>query len=339
MPVEHRGATWKRPRAASTRSAPRHVLVKGGHLKDSATDILWDGTQLHALPRRRGSSRRTRTAPAARSRPRSPPASRTAGRSRDAMREAQGLRHRGHPRGLPGRPRRRRPAPLRRAAGRAMARSVDDKMPFMEHLGELRVRIVRSLVALLVGLAIAFPFSQTHRRLARAARSRRLGYTLVFTAPAEAFWVQMKVALFAGLFIARAGDPVAGVGASSRPGCTTHEKKYAAPVRHHRLAAVHRRRRLLAARRDAVRDHASCCRYARPGLQPMITIENHIDFLLKFTLAFGAVFELPLAITLAVAHGRGHAEDARAEPQVRDPRRLRRRRRSSRRRRTCSTRR
>ena len=38
-------------------------------------------------------------------------------------------------------------------------RSVDDKMPFMEHLGELRIRIVRSLIALLVGLVIAFPFA------------------------------------------------------------------------------------------------------------------------------------------------------------------------------------
>jgi sec-independent protein translocase protein TatC len=38
--------------------------------------------------------------------------------------------------------------------------------------------------------------------------------------------------------------------------------------------------------------------YARPGLQPMITVQNHIDFMLKFTLAFGAVFELPLAITI-----------------------------------------
>ena len=40
-----------------------------------------------------------------------------------------------------------------------MARSVDDKMPFMEHLGELRVRIVRSLLALLVGLGVTLPFS------------------------------------------------------------------------------------------------------------------------------------------------------------------------------------
>ena len=34
----------------------------------------------------------------------------------------------------------------------------------------------------------------------------------------------------------------------------------------------------------------------------MITIENHIDFLLKFTLAFGAVFEMPLVITLLSTH-------------------------------------
>ncbi len=29
---------------------PRHVLVKGGHLKDSATDLLWDGRTLTRFP-------------------------------------------------------------------------------------------------------------------------------------------------------------------------------------------------------------------------------------------------------------------------------------------------
>ena len=43
--------------------------------------------------------------------------------------------------------------------------------------------------------------------------------------------------------------------------------------------------------------------YARDTLTPMITLENHIDFLLKFTLAFGAVFELPLVITLLARMG------------------------------------
>src|SRR2546425_1191201 len=29
---------------------PRHVLVKGGHLKDAATDVLWDGRTLTRFP-------------------------------------------------------------------------------------------------------------------------------------------------------------------------------------------------------------------------------------------------------------------------------------------------
>jgi sec-independent protein translocase protein TatC len=43
--------------------------------------------------------------------------------------------------------------------------------------------------------------------------------------------------------------------------------------------------------------------FARPGLQPMISIGSYIDFLLKFTVAFGLVFELPLALTLAARMG------------------------------------
>jgi len=35
----------------------------------------------------------------------------------------------------------------------------------------------------------------------------------------------------------------------------------------------------------------------------MISVGSYIDFLLKFTLAFGLVFELPLAITLAARMG------------------------------------
>ena len=153
----------------------------------------------------------------------------------------------------------------------------------------------------------------------------KLGYELVFTAPAEAFWVQMKVGLIAGIFIARARHPVAGVGLRrARPAHAREEVR--AAVRDHRLAAVLDRRRLLALRGDALRDLSSCSSYSRPGLKPMITIENHIDFLLKFTLAFGAVFELPLLITLASRMGLVTAQDAGQEPQVRHPGRLHHRR-------------
>ena len=176
-----------------------------------------------------------------------------------------------------------------------MARTVDDKMPFLEHLGELRVRIVRALYGLLAGTAIALPFSQTLVDwLARPVT--RLGYELVFTAPAEAFWVQMKVGLICGLFLAA---PVIlwQVWAFIAPGLHEHEKKYAAPF------VIIGSLMFLAGGAFSlfvVTPYALnfLLGYARPGLKPMITIQNHVDFLLKFTVAFGAVFELPLALTL-----------------------------------------
>jgi sec-independent protein translocase protein TatC len=181
-----------------------------------------------------------------------------------------------------------------------MARSVDDKMPFMEHLGELRVRIVRSLFGVLAGAAIALPFSQ---RIVDwlALPVTRLGYELVFTAPAEAFWVQMKVGLFVGLFLAA---PVIlwQVWAFIAPGLHPQEKKYAAP-----FVIIGSVMFILggAFALFVVTPYALTflLGYARTGLKPMITIQNHVDFLLKFTLAFGLVFELPLALTLLARMG------------------------------------
>jgi sec-independent protein translocase protein TatC len=181
-----------------------------------------------------------------------------------------------------------------------MARSVDDRMPFMEHLGELRVRIVRSLYGVLAGAAIALPFSQyIVDWLARPVT--RLGYDLVFTAPAEAFWVQMKVGLFAGLFLAA---PVIlwQVWSFIAPGLHEQEKKYAAPfvIIGSLMFVAGGSFALFVVTPYAL---SFLLGYARTGLRPMITIQNHIDFLLKFTLAFGLVFELPLALTLLARMG------------------------------------
>ena len=181
-----------------------------------------------------------------------------------------------------------------------MARSVDDRMPFMEHLGELRVRIMRAMYGLLAGTVIALPFSE--RIVDWLARPiTRLGYELVFTAPAEAFWVQMKVGLIAGVFIA-APIILWQVWAFIAPGLHGHEKKYAVPFV--LIGSV----MFLAGGAFSlfvVTPYALTflLGYARPGLKPMITIQNHVDFLLKFTLAFGAVFELPLALTLLARMG------------------------------------
>jgi sec-independent protein translocase protein TatC len=173
-------------------------------------------------------------------------------------------------------------------------------MPFMEHLGELRVRIMRSLVALLIGLCLAFPFSaRVVDWLARPIQQS--GNTLVFLAVTEAFWVQMKVALFLGLFIAAPGI-LWQVWRFVEPGLHRHEKKYAVPfvTIGSLLFILGGAFSLLIVTPNAV---AFLLSYARPGLQPMISIGNYIDFLLKFTLAFGAVFEVPLAMVLVSRMG------------------------------------
>jgi sec-independent protein translocase protein TatC len=175
-----------------------------------------------------------------------------------------------------------------------------DKMPFMEHLGELRVRIVRALIALLVGLGVSLPFSQQIMDyLARPVQQS--GHTLVFLSLTEAFWVQMKVAMIVGLFVASPGI-LWQVWAFIAPGLYEHEKKYAMPfVLVGSLMFIGGGAFSL----KVVTPFATqfLLSYARPGLTPMISIESYIDFLLKFTLAFGAVFELPLAITLLARMG------------------------------------
>ena len=178
--------------------------------------------------------------------------------------------------------------------------SVTDKMPFMEHLGELRVRIVRSLMALLVGLGIALPFSQKIvDYLARPVKAT--GHNLVFLALTEAFWVQMKVAVIVGLFIS-APAILWQIWAFCAPGLHTHEKKYAGPfvIVGSLLFLAGGAFSLKVVTPYAISFLMS---YSRPGLEPMISIGNYVDFLLKFTLAFGLVFELPLAITLASRMG------------------------------------
>jgi sec-independent protein translocase protein TatC len=176
----------------------------------------------------------------------------------------------------------------------------EGRMSFMEHLGELRTRIVRALVGLLVGLAVTLPFSE--RIVDFLARPiKKMGYTLIFTSPTEAFWVQMKVALMAGLFLA-APAILWQVWRFVEPGLHRHEKKYAVPfiLIGSLLFIGGGAFSLFVVTPYALNFLLS---YARPGLTPMITLQNHVDFLLKFTLAFGIVFELPLAITLLARMG------------------------------------
>lgn len=175
-------------------------------------------------------------------------------------------------------------------------------MPFLEHLGELRKRIMWSLVAVIVGLAIALNFTDRLMKFVRRPfEVAAPGQKLVFLAPTEAFWVYMKVALLAGMVLAL---PVVlyQIWAFIAPGLYSHEKRYAVPfviigsvffllgVSFAQFVVIPFAMRFLVS-------------FPGPDLAPMISIGSYVDFVLKFTLAFGAVFELPVIITLASRMG------------------------------------
>ena len=78
------------------------------------------------------------------------------------------------------------------------------KMSFLEHLDELRKRIVRSLLALCLGVAIAAFFIEDIYSFVMLPLRQMLrpGETMIYTYPTEAFMLYIRIALIAGLFIA-----------------------------------------------------------------------------------------------------------------------------------------
>ena len=183
-----------------------------------------------------------------------------------------------------------------------MDEAVDQRMSFLDHLGELRKRIVWSVVAILVGLLIALSFAERLMKFVRRPFEAAIpGAKLVFLTPTEAFWVYMKVALIAGIVLAL---PVVlyQVWAFVAPGLHTHEKRFAVP-----FVFVGSLFFLIGAAfaQLVVIPFAMRFLVSFPGsdLTPMISVGSYVDFVLKFTLAFGAIFELPVAITLASRMG------------------------------------
>jgi sec-independent protein translocase protein TatC len=78
------------------------------------------------------------------------------------------------------------------------------KMTFLEHLDELRKRIIVSLTAIAVGCLVAFAFVGQMYSFVMDPLYALLpkGSTFVFTEPTEAFVLYVKIALLAGVIVA-----------------------------------------------------------------------------------------------------------------------------------------
>lgn len=193
-------------------------------------------------------------------------------------------------------------------------------MSFLEHLGDLRKKIVVSLIALCVTFGISFNYSEqilkflmfplrynldfsvTKMYIYFAPQDKLQNTKLVFLAPAEGFWMNMKIALVAALILAL---PVIfqQLWSFISPGLHRKEKKYVIPF-------------VLVATSLFLAGAAFCFFIVLPFamsflltykvgdfMMPMLSVGQYTDFCLKFLLAFGAVFELPIIIVFATRMG------------------------------------
>jgi sec-independent protein translocase protein TatC len=179
------------------------------------------------------------------------------------------------------------------------------EMPFLDHLEELRWRIIWSLAALIAGVAVAFvlvykfqlltwiqgpilPFLHGNKRL-------------VYTHPGESFSILLQTSIMVGIVIAL---PVViwQVYAFLSPALHRHEKRIAIPV-------------ILGIVLLFIGGAALAWYFVLPmtlrflfnlgdkNFDQMITVSEYFGFVSSMVLAMGAVFELPIVILLLSVFG------------------------------------
>jgi sec-independent protein translocase protein TatC len=108
--------------------------------------------------------------------------------------------------------------------------SSGEKMSFLEHLDELRKRIVNACIATAIGVVVSFFFIDRIYKFIMGPTIRVLpkGSKLMFTEPGEAFSLYIQLSLIAGAVIA-APYIMYQVWKFIAPGLYTNEKKFAVP--------------------------------------------------------------------------------------------------------------
>jgi sec-independent protein translocase protein TatC len=104
------------------------------------------------------------------------------------------------------------------------------KMSFLDHLDELRRRIIYAVLSVGIGFVVAFFFIDDIFNFVMRPMQQLLppGGTLVYTDPTEAFMLYIKIALISGLLLASPAV-FTQVWLFVAPGLYAHEKKWAIP--------------------------------------------------------------------------------------------------------------
>jgi sec-independent protein translocase protein TatC len=176
------------------------------------------------------------------------------------------------------------------------------EMPFLDHLEELRWRLIKSLVAIAVGVGAGYALVTNVDLIAFLKRPIDPylpgDHKLLFTHPIEPFMLTLKLSLVVGVVIA---VPVVlwQTWGFLRPALYRRERRVVFPLA---MAGVGMFVLGAAAAFYIVMPLAikMLWGFQTGSLAPMITAEEYFGFTTAVILSFGAVFELPLLALLLI---------------------------------------
>ena len=171
-------------------------------------------------------------------------------------------------------------------------------MTLLEHLEELRKRIIWSIVGIAAAFFVCFYFASrifayVQQPIVTALRANKMDQTLVYTNPIEPFNLYVKIGLIAGIFLA-SPFVLYQVWMFIAPGLYRNEKKYVLPFMFSTVGLF------LAGGffgYKIVYPQALTFLIGYGGqFKPMITVSEYTNLFMTIILGLGAIFELPVLI-------------------------------------------
>jgi sec-independent protein translocase protein TatC len=167
-------------------------------------------------------------------------------------------------------------------------------MSFLEHLEELRKRILHALIAVAVAFSVSWYFADAFFKFV-SIPIRKTGVELIATSPTQAFNLEVKLALMAAIFLA-APFILGQVWLFISPGLYKHERRYALPF-------------IVSSSLLFILGGAFGYRIAFPyalqfliqwtinmGLVPRISASEYFDLFIMVELGLAVIFEIPALI-------------------------------------------
>ncbi|MCF8067009.1 MAG: twin-arginine translocase subunit TatC [Desulfobacterales bacterium] len=179
----------------------------------------------------------------------------------------------------------------------------NDKIPFMDHLEELRNRMVKAFIAVGVGFVIAYGFKEQLFEILIAPLVQAMGEhdSLIFTGLPEAFFTYLKVAFLAGLMLA-APVVIYQFWMFVAPGLYRKERSLLIPIVilssfffvggslfGYFVVFPYGFKFFLG--------------FANENIRALPSMKEYLGFSAKLLLAFGLVFELPIVLTFMARMG------------------------------------